>query len=101
MAVAFVQEWKGDVDDRSTTNYDAINRELNAEADKPAGLIVHSAGFTDDGVFRIYDVWESQEHLDRFLDDRLMPVVGKMMAAGGDAPPPRQYTYELHNVIGG
>jgi hypothetical protein len=102
MAIAFVQEWDGDPNDRTTTNYDAINAELAAGGDTPDGLIVHSAGFVGDGVFRIFDVWESEEHANRFMEDRLMPIVQKRMAAGGSGgPPDRQYTYELHDVIKG
>jgi hypothetical protein len=101
MAVAYVQEFDAG-DDRSTTNYDAIAKELGADTDKPAGLIVHTAGFTADGVFRIFDVWESEADLKRFLDERLMPIVGRMMAEDPSATPPaREYTYELHDVVGG
>lgn len=101
MAVAFVQEF--DVgDDRTTANYDAIKQGLNPEVDKPAGLIVHTAGFTADGVFRIFDVWESEEDWNRFYDDRLMPIVERVMSEGPGGPPPaREYTYELHDVVRG
>jgi hypothetical protein len=102
MAVAFVQEWDGDADDRSTNNYDAIREALHVDADKPAGLIVHTAGFAGGGVFRIFDVWESEEHVKRFLDERLMPTVEKVMAGGGTGEPPaREYTYELHDIVRG
>ncbi len=123
MAVTFLQEFSP-TDDRSTANYDTIKEQLGVDEDPPAGLIVHSAGYGQDGTFRIVDVWESQEHLDRFLSERLMPVVDnvwesqehldrflserlmpvvdKLMAANPDAPPPaRQESYELHNVMTG
>ena len=99
MAIAFVQEWDADGGDRETTNYDAIRRSLNVDTNKPAGLIVHRAGYTQDGTFRIFDVWESEEHCKRFLEERLMPIVQKRMAEGAAQPPARQYTYELHDVI--
>ena len=101
MAVTFLQEFSP-TDDRSTANYDTIKEQLGVDEDPPAGLIVHSAGYGQDGTFRIVDVWESQEHLDRFLSERLMPVVDKLMAENPDAPPPaRQESYELHNVMTG
>ena len=101
MAVVFVQEWDSG-DDRSTTNYDAVAAEIAPEADKPEGLIVHTAGFTADGVFRIFDVWESEDHLKRFESERLMPAVQKALGTdGGAGPPSRQYTYELHDVVRG
>jgi hypothetical protein len=102
MPVAYIQEF--DVDpggDRSTANYDAVSQRLNAEADPPDGIIVHTAGFDEDAkVFRIFDVWESQEHARRFLDDRLAPILKELV---GDAPPgpaPRETFYELHDVMG-
>jgi hypothetical protein len=36
------------------------------------------------------------------MDERLTPIIKKMMAAGGTgAPPTREYTYELHDVVRG
>ena len=99
MAVAFVQEFDIEPGDRSTTNYDKIRALLNPDVDKPAGVIVHTAGFTGN-VFRIFDVWESEEDFKRFESERLMPAVGKVMAESADAAPPdRQYIYELHDVV--
>ena len=96
MAVAVIQEFPIEGDDRTTTNYDHIQEALGDEA--PAGGIVHSAGFDEDaGVFRIFDVWESREAWDAFLKDRLMPAVRPMMEQGGR--PPATRVYELHNFI--
>ena len=103
MAVVFVQEFTIDGDDRSTANYDAVNDRLNADADPPAGLIVHTAGFdSDGGVFRIMDVWETKEDGERFTRERLGPIVQELMAGRPDAPPPsREASYELHHLIRG
>ena len=72
MAVAYVQEFE--IVDRSTANYDAVAERVR---DDPIdGLILHTAGFDDDGnVFRIFDVWESREHADRFLAERVQPLI--------------------------
>ena len=99
MPIAYVQEFDA-TGDRSTTNYDAVNAKLNVDANRPEGLIVHTAGFTAEGVFRIFDVWESEEHWARFRDERLMPIVGEVMGAAG-GPPPHESTYELHDVVRG
>jgi hypothetical protein len=96
MPVAYVQEFDTG-GDRSTTNYDAIAGRLNAQG-VPEGAIFHTAGFTEDGRFRIFDVWESKEHLQRFLQERLMPIVQEV-TAGQDVPQPREETYELHDFI--
>jgi hypothetical protein len=99
MAVAFLQEFSP-TDDRSTTNYDAIAGRIGGQEAPPEGLIVHSAGFGEDGTFRIYDVWESREHAERFISERLMPIVEELTAGRDDAPPPaRQELYELHDVV--
>lgn len=102
MPVAFVQEF--DVgEDRSTANYDALNAQLQERGStNPAGLIVHTAGFTPDNVFRVFGVWESADDLQRFLDEHLMPTIGSLVESLADsdsAPSPdRQYTYELHDL---
>jgi hypothetical protein len=100
MPVAQLQEFPPS-DERSTTNYDAINERLDTERNPPDGLLVHSAGFDADGTFRIYDVWESREHAERFHHERLAPLVQEMMSAGGGTPPARQEIYELHHVVFG
>lgn len=98
MAIAVVQEFPIDGDDRTTTNYDRIQEELRVRDDPPAGARVHVAGFDEEaGVFRIFDVWESREAWEAFFNDRLMPIVGPLMEQGRAAPETR--TYELHDVM--
>jgi hypothetical protein len=43
--------------------------------DLPAGLIVHAAGPTDEGV-RIVDVWQSEGHYRVFREQQLQPLLG-------------------------
>jgi quinol monooxygenase YgiN len=98
MAVAVIQEFPIDGDDRSTTNYDRVQQAIDARANPPAGGLVHTAGFdTEAGVFRIFDVWESKEAWDAFLNDRLMPIVQPMLDQGAGAPDTR--VYELHDFM--
>jgi len=99
MAIVFVQEFDVPAGDRSTANYDEIARRLGADADPPAGLIVHTAGFAGD-TFRIMDVWESEAAWNTFRDQRLTPVLKEVMGDNAEGGPPmREYTYELHDVI--
>src|SRR5262245_19495427 len=101
MAVAFVQEFAIEPGgDRTTTNYDAIQERLGTRGNPPEGGIFHSAGFDEEaGVFRIFDVWETREHAQRFLEERVLPIVQEVMASRENAgPPERQYFYELHDV---
>jgi hypothetical protein len=102
MAVVFIQEFP--ISDRSTANYDFVKEQLG---DGPFdGLIAHTAGFDDDGgVFRIMDVWESREQAERFLAEKIQPLVeqGPQAFPNPDAftPPTRETYYELHDVLSG
>jgi hypothetical protein len=102
MAVAFVQEF--DVDpggDRSTTNYDHVMERVDLAANSPDGLIVHTAGFDEDGgVFRIFDVWDSQAQAERFIEERLQPILADGPRNPDNSPPPnRQSFYEVHSLF--
>jgi hypothetical protein len=90
---------RGAPGDRSTANYDAIHAAIMAKVSGPVGLIVHTAGFTGDG-FRIFEVWESREQCEKFMQEVVMPTV--MEVAGEDqGPAPTTTAYELHNALRG
>lgn len=101
MPVAFIQEFKLRDDDRSTTNYDTLRDALDLDTNYPDGLIVHTAGWDDDGgVFRILGVWESREQADRFMVERLQPLLEQGPANPENAgPPDHQALYDLHDVV--
>lgn len=83
-------------DDRSTTNYDALVQRV-WELAQAAGANHHSAGFDDNGVFRIYEVWESRGQRERFLKDTFEPLLAEGHADPTRTDPPiREYGYELH-----
>jgi hypothetical protein len=92
MPVAVVQEWLEDETDRSTANYDAIHERL-MQSGPIEGFLLHTAGFTGRG-FRIFEVWETREQYDRFIDERLMPIIGEI--APSDTREPELTVYELH-----
>jgi hypothetical protein len=105
VAIAFVQEFPIQNGDTSTTNYDAVVAALDLQ-DTPDGLLIHTAGFDHDaGVFRIFDVWESREQGEKFINERLSPITERMgaeAAQSGDdsfAPPTREGWYELHDSL--
>ena len=55
----------------------------------PDGLVVHLAIERPEGGLRYLDVWDSQEACQRFVDDRLHPVVHDLLAeVFGDQLPP-------------
>jgi len=77
--------------------YDAVNAKLEASGGPAEGLLVHSAGEVDGG-WQIVDVWESEEQMGRFDQERLGPAIE---AVSGPMPPegrPPQTVYELHHL---
>jgi hypothetical protein len=68
--------------------YDAVSAKLNLANNPPDGLLFHSAGELE-GVFQIFNVWESSEHADRFTRERLQParvdVMGEERAGAAEA----------------
>ena len=102
MAIAYIQEFPIVDGDLSTANYDAVVKEL-ALGSAPDGLVVHTAGFDQtDGVFRIFDVWETREQGERFVQEQLNPILERLMAnAESDAfrPPTLDAWYELHDSM--
>jgi hypothetical protein len=104
MAVAYVQEFTIVDGDTSTANYDAVVGELNLQDGEADGLLVHTAGFDHEkGVFRIFDVWESREAGQLWIEQTLNPILERMMAAAPDpsafTPPTADYWYELHDTL--
>jgi hypothetical protein len=92
MPYAFVQDVAS-----SWEQYEHFAAELVEPA--PAGLILHVAGPTDEGV-RIIAVWESEETWHAFQADRLAPAIA---ALGGPARPAPTFRdlHPAHVVIGG
>ena len=60
----------------------------------PPGLIIHTAGATADG-WRIFDVWESKDAFEQFMNGVLMPAAQEL---GMPEIPPE--VYELTNTVG-
>lgn len=96
MAFALVQDFSQEAGDNTSTNYDAIHRMIIGKVTEPTGLIIHTAGFTGEG-FRIFEVWESREQCERFMNEVVMPTV--MDVTKGTATPPKTTSYELHNLL--
>lgn len=94
MAVAVIQEWIEPETERSTSSYDAISAKLMAQDAPIDGLRFHCAGFTGNG-FRIFEVWESLEQFERFIAERMMPL----LVSADARTPPTVTSYELHAVV--
>jgi hypothetical protein len=100
MAVAYIQEFP--IVNRSTDNYDFVAEKIG---DGPFdGLIAHTAGFDDEaGVFRILDIWESQQQAQQFIEEHVQPLIDQGPDAfpnpGNFTEPTRDGFYELHHVV--
>jgi hypothetical protein len=70
--------------------YERVAAEAHIDAERPEGLIVHTASEIADGTVRIVDVWESEEHVEEFERTRLAPAFQAVGAPGG--PPQRDIT---------
>jgi hypothetical protein len=69
--------------------YDQVNTEMFGQAmpspdQLPDGLVMHSAGPAEGGWY-IYDVWDSKEDCERFMDG---PLQSAITAVLGDQAPP-------------
>jgi hypothetical protein len=79
----------------TTEQYDQVNRDGGISAESlPEGLVAHYASRTDDGM-RIFDVWESRERFDEFMQ-RLMPTLESIF---GDVPQIEPEVAQLQNVF--
>jgi hypothetical protein len=76
--------------------YETVAAQAHIDAERPAGLIVHTATEMPDGRVRIVDVWESQERVDEFERTRLAPAFAAVGAEGG--PPQREVTEPFHVI---
>ncbi len=86
MAAGLILEFDG----VGLEEYQAVNELLgvdmaSGEGDWPEGLLFHAGG-AKPGGWVVYEVWESPEAQQRFMEARL----GKALAEGGiDGPPAR------------
>ena len=89
MPVAMLMEIPGGTQEQ----YDRVMEELKLES-MPKGGILHIAAPMEGG-WRVLDVWETQEHFERFYGERLKAALDKA-GVPQDQPPKFQ---ELHNVM--
>jgi hypothetical protein len=58
--------------------YEELRKEVDCEHKNPEGEVLHAAGFDKLGNFCVADIWESEKHLNDFINFRLLPVMQKM-----------------------
>jgi hypothetical protein len=96
MSVLMVLEAPG----ATREEYDRANEILGIRGDEdaPEGLVQHVAAFDDDGLV-IADVWESEEAIDRFFEERLGAALEQAGILGKSSGPARRLP--VHNALSG
>ena len=89
MAIAFLQEVPG----MTQEQYDQVVETLRGKTAE--GRIFHVAGPMEGG-WRVVDVWESQEAVNKFFQELLGPA---LQEAGIAATPPQ--FWPVHNILSG
>jgi hypothetical protein len=80
--------------------YQQVSEKLDTEGNPPDGLIVHTASEVD-GKLKIVDVWESEEHAQRFGQERLGPAIMEVAGdqVGGPPEPDQIEIYEIRTLV--
>lgn len=73
--------------------YDKVRERAGLE--RPAGGILHVAGPSPNGGWRVIELFESEEDAKRFLKERLGPA---FQAVGASSPPQPQF-WPVHNYM--
>jgi hypothetical protein len=63
----------------------------------PAGCIVHAVARIDGGL-RYIDIWESREACDRFLEERVHPILQAAFSAAGATLPQQPDRVEMELI---
>ena len=78
--------------------YDKVRERLAAgNSMPPEGLKIHIAGPTEDGGWRVVEVWETREAAENW-GEKVMQA-RQELGFGGSAPPKITYL-EVHNMMG-
>ena len=89
MPVVLISTWS----DFSPAQYQHMLELTDWEANPAPGALLHLAAF-DDGLLRVVDIWESPEHYQRFIEERVMPLA----AQAGVTSQPKTQIYPIHNL---
>ena len=94
MPVVMKMKWDGVTPDQ----YDEVRDKVRWEDEPPEGGMFHVSWF-EGGAMNVVDVWDSPEHFQAFVDDRLMPGVQAIGVEGQpevDIHPTHRVLDQLH-----
>jgi hypothetical protein len=87
MATVMLMHWP----EVTKEQYEQVRLSVNWEGDAPVGAKFHTAWLASDG-FHVLDLWESPQHFEKFVQDRLTPGVA---AAGISGQPKVEFAESL------
>ena len=73
--------------------YEHIRSKAGWESNPPEGIVSHACAFDSNGNLLIFDVWETEAQMEKFMSGRIGPVVSQM-----GLPPPGIKVLPAHNV---
>jgi hypothetical protein len=94
MAVAFLVDASGTTQER----YDQVIETLQRAGITAQGRIFHVAGPMEGGGWRVVEVWESQEAVNTFFQEQLMPA---LQAIDNSGITTLQQVWPVHNMLSG
>jgi hypothetical protein len=74
--------------------YEQLRARLGLE--RPAGGIFHVAGPSPNGGWRVIEIWESEDEMNRFFQERFIPALHEF---GFEGPPPPREVWPVHNAM--
>ncbi|MGW7054503.1 hypothetical protein [Streptomyces sp. NPDC054888] len=83
--------------------YDVVRGRVGWEEDSPDGCVLHAAWFVSDGL-NVLDIWQSQDHFNRFIATRVAPVLKGELGVQSDPEPkffPLHRRFVAPGVVGG
>ncbi len=90
MAIAVLMEFPAG----TMEHYDAVIEEMNLGGKPGPGGIFHVADEMEGGGMRVVDVWESQEAMERFTHEQIMPITQKHGIAA-----PKVTVWPVHTIL--
>ena len=90
MPIVWLLEWGG----ITPVQYEEIRKQVDWEGNVPDGLRLHVAAFDGKGLI-LTEVWESPDHVQPFIDGRLLPVVKSL----GITSMPKVDLYETYAIF--